>query len=171
MPSAKPDVGCLDWLDIREVPDGRRYAEPMFQRCYRQAAPDLPLHVLAFSLPSDADPIPVCYIHFSDAGEYLLGGGACVDSRALRRILPAHRAALRAMGGLYAVTLQWSLRNFGSRYRAIFGYCGDVLAERIDLAAGFERTMHPHLLIYSALPLFASERADLIAQAHAAGPF
>ena len=171
MPPAKPDVSCLDWLDIREVADGKRYAEPMFQRCYRQAAPDFPLHVLAFSLSSHADSVPACYIHFSDAGEYLLGGGACVDTRVLRRMLPTHRAALHAMGGLYAVTLRWSLRHFGSRYRAIFGYCGDPLAERVDLAAGFERTMHPHLLAYWTQPLTSSERAELIVQAHSKGTF
>ena len=162
---------ALDWLEIREAEDGKQQATAMFQRCFGQTPPDFPVHVLAFWRPFGAAPVPLCYIHCTDAGEYLLGGGVCVDKAALRRVPPPQRAALREMGGLYALTLQWCLQHFRSRSRAIFGYIGDALAKRIALSAGFERTEHQHLLVYWTQPSTPAERAALVAQAHLEGPF
>ncbi len=113
----------------------------------------------------------MCYIHFTAMGDLLLGGGACVDDRVLRRLDPAARSAIRQVGGLYRYTLAWSIRHFSRRCLAIFGYCGDALAERTDLAVGFKRTAHAHLLVYFTRELEITERDRLIAEAHAVGPF
>lgn len=156
---------------VREVEDGKRLADPIFARRYRLAAPDFPHHVIAFHRSAGGDEVPACYIHFSELGDSLLGGGACVDDRVLRRMGTEARAAVRAAGGLYHLTLAWSVRHFASRCLAIFGFCGDALAERVDLSVGFVRTAHPKLLVYFTRDLEASEQARLIAEAHAIGPF
>jgi hypothetical protein len=160
-----------DFLVVGVVEDGAVLAEGIFQRKYRVKAPDFPHHVLAFYRREDGALLPACYIHFTDAGKILLGGGACSDDRVLRNMSVSERAALRAAGGLYKYTLAYALRHFAPHYTAIFGYCGDVRAERIDLAVGFVKTEHPHLLVYWASELSKTQRAALIAKAHAVGPF
>src|SRR5450432_353005 len=108
---------------VRAVPDAT-VASALFQRRYRQDAPDFPYHVVAF-WRDDGKEIPVCYIHFTAHGSCLLGGGACVDERAMRRMPAALRGAIREAGGLYKYTLAWSMRHFAPHCDAIFGYCGD----------------------------------------------
>jgi hypothetical protein len=159
------------WVRVAEHADGQRLADPIFRRRYREPAPDFPIHVLAHCRTADGDWLPACYIHITVSGTILLGGGVCVDDRVLRRLPFAARRSLHAVGGLYQHTLRWSLQHFGPRCRAMFGYCGDVLAERADLAVGFEKTRHPHLLIYCPAPLPDDEREALVAIAHAASPF
>ena len=160
-----------DFVVVRVVEDGKPLADPIFQRRYRADAPDFPIHVLAFHRSPDGGEIPLCYIHFTEQGDLLLGGGACVDDRVLRRMSPAAREAIRAAGGLYQHALAWSVRTLGPRTKAIFGFCGDALAERADLAVGFQRTGHDKLLVYFTQDVSPVERERLIAEAHAVGPF
>jgi len=155
---------------VEEVADGGRVANALFRLRYRADAPDFPHHVIAFWNPG-AQKIQLCYIHFTAQGDVLLGGGACVYNRALRRLPAELRDAIRVMGGLYKYTLAWSVQHFAPRFPAIFGYCGDVLAERTDLAVGFNKTEHPRLLVYFTRALVESKQRELIAQAHAVGPF
>ena len=156
---------------VREVDDGKPLADPIFARRYGTAAPDFPHHVLAFHRDAQGIETPVCYIHFTAMGDFLLGGGACVDDRVLRRMDAAARSAIREAGGLYRHALSWSLGHFSPRCSAIFGYCGDALAERIDLEVGFQRTAHAHLLVHFTRQVEAAERERMIAEAHALGPF
>jgi hypothetical protein len=159
------------FFDVREVADGRAVAGELFQHRYREPAPDFPHHVVGFWRDPGGTEHPACYIHFTALDEILLGGGACTDQRLLRRLPPDQRAALRAAGGVYQHCLTQAVRLFAPRHPAIFGYCGDALAERVDRAVGFQPTGHPHLLAYFTRPLAAAERARLVALAHAVGPF
>jgi hypothetical protein len=154
---------------VRELPDAT-VAGALFQRRYRQDAPDFPHHVVAF-WRDEGEEIPVCYIHFTAQESSLLGGGAVVDERAMRRMPAALRGAIRAAGGMYKYTLAWSLRHFASHCDAIFGYCGDPLAERVDLALGFAKTEHRHLLVYWTRELTPEKQRDLIVRAQAVGAF
>lgn len=158
-------------IEVRDVADGAQLARDLFQHRYRQDPPAEPHHVIAFHRLPTGVRIPVCYVHFTPFGDALLGGGACVDDREMRKMDASTRAAVRARGGLYRMTLDWALGHFASSYAAIFGYCGDRLAERIDLAAGFERTEHRHLLVRWMRAVEAEERARLIARVNAIGPF
>ncbi|NCT66073.1 MAG: hypothetical protein GXC76_00360 [Rhodanobacteraceae bacterium] len=158
-------------IEIREAVDGADIARALFRRRFGGDPPDFPHHVLAVHRTAAGGEVPLCYVHFTALGELLLGGGACVDNRAMRALPPAARAAIHAGGGLYRMTLAWAVRHFAPRYAAVFGYCGDALAERIDLAVGFERTAHQHLLVYWTRELPSGARDALIAQAHAVGPF
>lgn len=177
MPAPEADTGVVinehlgEYLRVAVVEDAKPFADPIFQRRYRQAAPDFPHHVVAFCRTTDDQWLPAAYIHFTDCGDHLLGGGACVDDRILRRLSPAGRKAIAAAGGLYFNALLWSVRHFSPDYPAIFGYCGDRLAERIDLAAGFVHTPHRHLLVYFTRPMAEQEKQRLIETARQVGPF
>lgn len=142
----------------------------LFSRRFGHPLPEIPHHVVARVLV-DGAARPLCYIHFTEYQGVLLGGGACVDDRLLRRLDPAVRHALKAVGGPYQASLRWAVAHFAPRFPAIFGYCGDVLAERADRAVGFEPTGHPHLLAYFTRALAPDERRRLVALAHAVGPF
>ena len=168
---AVSDPDIERYVVVREVDDGKPFADPIFERRYRATAPDFPIHILAFYLAPDGQELPVCYIHFTEKGEILLGGGACVDDRGLRRMSPEARLAVRKTGGLYQHVLSWSLCHLSSRCKAIFGFCGDALAERADLAVGFRRTAHSKLLVHFSQEFDESERLRLIAEAHSVGPF
>ncbi len=158
-------------FSVREVEDGRAAAGALFQRRYGEVAPDFPHHVVGYWRDPDGCEHPMCYIHFTPHGDLLLGGGACTDDRLMRRLPAADREALRMAGGIYHHTLARSVAMFAARYPAIFGYCGNALAERIDRAVGFRPTGHPHLLVHFTRPIDAREQARLIAEAHAVGPF
>ena len=155
---------------IEEVDEGGRIADALFRLRYGTQAPDFPFHVIAF-WNDGGQRIPLCYIHFTAQGDALLGGGACVDNRSLRRLPEDLRDRIRAAGGLYKYCLAWSVQHFAPRFSAIFGYCGDVLAERTDLAVGFKKTEYPRLLVYFTRALDAAEQRQLIERANAVGPF
>ena len=155
---------------IEEVDDGGRAANALFRLRYGADAPDFPHHIIAW-WNDGAARIPLCYIHFTPHGEILLGGGACVDNRALRRLPASLREAIRSAGGLYRYSLAWSVQHFAPRFAAIFGYCGDVLAERTDLAVGFSKTQYPRLLVYFTRALDEAKKRALVEQANGVGPF
>lgn len=156
---------------VREIEDARSVAGDLFRRKFGQEIPDFPHHIVAFWRAPDGPERPFCYTHFTAMGEILLGGGACVDESLLRLMPPAHRRLLRLAGGAYKLTLERATALFADRFPAIFGYCGDRLADRIDRAVGFAPTGHPHLLALFTRPLPAETRERLIAQANAVGPF
>lgn len=171
-PSSQRNARVHDFVEMTEIDDGKALADPLFRRRYGTDAPDFPLHVFAFSKQPSGERGPVlCYIHFTVLEDVLLGGGACVDNRELRRLDASSRTAIREAGGLYAHALSWAVRHYSGRYKAIFGYCGDALAERIDLAVGFSKTEHRHLLVNFIADVDDAERARLVELAHAVGPF
>jgi hypothetical protein len=149
------------------VPDA---AQALFRRKYGRDIPDFPHHVVAYLCSAEALQ-PLCYVHFTDCGDILLGGGACSDDRLMRRMSEPQRADVRAAGGLYQYALSWSVRHFAPHFEAIFGYCGDALAERVDRAVGFESTPHEHLLVYWTRPSDARKRRWMIEKAHSFAPF
>ena len=146
-------------------------AQALFLRKFDSPAPDFPHHVLAHWRDPSGEPQLACYIHFTDAGDILLGGGACTDERVMRRLSAAQRDALRRAGGIYRYALEWSVRHFAARFSAVFGYCGDRRAERVDLAAGFVPTAHEHLLVYWTHKLEGSRQNELVARAMTHVPF
>lgn len=164
------DQGLSAFFQVREVAALDAATAGLFRRRYRQAPPDFPHHVVGFWRTADGD-LPLCYIHFTAMDRILLGGGACTDPRLMRRMPSEQRAALRSAGGIYHHTLASAVALFAARFPAIFGYCGDALAERTDRAVGFEPTGHRHLLVRFSQPLPPADRQELIAQAHAVGPF
>ncbi len=160
-----------DRLELRESSQLEDAVDALFRRRYGVPAPDFPHHVAAWHVTGSGKQHLACYIHFTPQGELLLGGGAVTDPRVMRRMPAALRQRVRAEGGLYLMALEWALQYFRPRFKAVFGYCGDVLAERVDRAAGFGDTGHEHLLVYWLHDCDPATRQRLIAQAHAVGPF
>jgi len=160
-----------DFIDVGESARITAPAQALFLRKFRTPAPDFPHHVLAHLRDASGEGHLVCYIHFTDGGDILLGGGACTDERVLRRLSSAERDALRRAGGIYQYALEWSVRHFAPRFSAVFGYCGDKRAERVDLAAGFVPTAHRHLLVYWTRKLEAARQDELTARAMTHVPF
>lgn len=154
-----------------EVDCGPAFVEPIFQRRYRASAPDSGHHVVGFHRRADGAFTPAAYVHFTDCGDLLLGGGACVDDRVFRQMTAEQRAAVHAAGGLYHHVLAWSVRHFAPRFAAIFGYSGDALAGRVDRAVGFAPTEHEHLLVYWTREVEPSEQSRLIEKANGFAPF
>jgi len=169
--SGQASVSVPASIAILELEQADDDSVALFQRRFGGPPPAYPHHVVARHRAADGGFATACYVHFTPAGEMLLGGGACIDPRAIRAMSADDRHALHAAGGLYHATLTWAVRHFAPRYEAIFGYCGNPLAERVDLAVGFARTGHPHLLVLWTRDTDAARRADLIARAHAVGPF
>jgi hypothetical protein len=160
-----------DVFDVREVDVAGDVAAELFRRKFREEIPDFPHHVMGFWRSPEGEERPFCYTHFTPMGEILLCGGSCTDNRLLRKMPPAHRQLLKRAGGAYRMTLERAIGLFASRYPAIFGYCGDPLADRIDRSIGAVSTEHQHLLVVYTQVLDPETRARLIAQAHAVGPF
>ncbi len=162
-------MNIAEFIDVEVCDDVPEAAQDLFRRKYHRGIPDFPHHVVA-SLRG-ADTIPVCYIHFTDCGDILLGGGACVDNRVLRRLGKQQRELIREAGGLYRYALSWSVQYFAASFYAVFGYCGDALAERVDRAAGFEATVHDKLLVYWTRNADDKQRRQMIEKANAFTPF
>lgn len=164
------DSHAPERLAFRELdsPDVARY---VFARVFGHPPPLDGHHMCMFLHDVNHVEHVACYIHFRPRGEILLGGGACVDTRMMRQMPAALRREIRFQGGLYQLTLRWALKHFAARYKAIFGYCGDALAERADRAEGFVDTGHEHLLVNWLADCDAATRRRLIAEAHAVGPF
>ena len=159
------------FLRVAATEDVPAAAQALFRRKYRRDIPEFPHHVVAYATPPGAAEQPLCYVHFTDCGDLLLGGGACTDDRLLRRLDAGQREALRAAGGAYQHALAWSVRHFAPRFAAIFGYCGDALAARVDRAVGFIDAGLPHLLVYWTREVEPHRRAQMIAKAHSFAPF
>ena len=165
---SEPVVALPFW--ISEI-DSSMPARALFTRKFGHPPPEHPHHLAAFHLADDGVSTLGCYVHFWSFGDIVLGGGACVDDRVLRRLDAAQRDALRAQGGLYRLVLDFAVRKFSDQHAAIFGYCGDRRAEVVDRAAGFVSTMHDKLLVHWTRDLHPVHQGALIAKAHALGPF
>lgn len=158
------------FIAVETCDDVPAAAQALFRRKYGRDIPDFPHHVVAYLRDSDALQT-LCYVHFTDCGDILLGGGACSDDRVMRRMSAAQRAAVRDAGGVYQYALSWSVRHFSARFAAIFGYCGDALAERVDRAVGFQSTPYDRLLVYFTREVEPHRRRQMIEKAHSFGAF
>jgi len=166
-----PRLRLQDVFEVREVEEAGEIAADLFRRRFREEIPDFPHHVMGFWRSPEGEELPFCYTHFTPMGEILLCGGSCTDNRLLRRMPSAHRQLLKRAGGAYRMTLERAIGLFASRYPAIFGYCGDPLADRIDRSIGAVSTGYQHLLVVYTQTLDPETQARLIAQANAVGPF
>ena len=159
------------FIRLEETHDVPQSARALFLRKYKHAIPEFPHHVVAYYRGRDGTEAPVCYMHATDCGDILLGGGACADDRVLRRMAADERNALRNAGGIYQFALTWAVNHFSRQFAGIFAYCGDALAERIDRAAGFESTIHDRLLVYWTRDVNVVRRNQMVEKAQAFTPF
>lgn len=159
-----------DSIWIAEVGDWR-FGAGIFGRKFGADPPVEPHHIVTFHRDAEGIVWPVTYIHLRAWHGVMLVGGACTDGNVLRRMGAEERAAVDRAGGVYLHSLRWAVARFASRCEAFFGYCGDPRAMAVDLAAGFEATMHPRLIVRWHRPLAAARRAELVEAVHGLGPF
>lgn len=158
-----------DFVSISVIDDGPFFIDGLFRRRYASEGPRVPNHVVAFARTGDLLQ-PICYLHMHRLGDMVLVGGLCTDGDALRTLTPWQQEALRAAGGIGVNMLRYSFARFADT-EAHVGYCGDARAFEIDMQAGFRTTQHQYLLIHTPRPLTPEREADIIARAHALGPF
>ncbi|MBL8521976.1 MAG: hypothetical protein JNK75_15065 [Betaproteobacteria bacterium] len=159
--------GVNDLLTVGELESPDAASRELFERLFKAPIPDFPRHVVA---RYGADQALAGYVHFTPMADFYLCGGMGLDARLYRRMPAAHRERIGAAGGVAEIMLRASFANLRDR-DAIFGYCGDARAMRVDLRAGFERLDHPYLIVHWTRRLPADVQAGRVAAAHALGPF
>jgi len=160
------------FIVITEVDDGRAVAEHIFQRKFRQSAPDFAHHIVAFYRHREDYLVPLSYVHFTQHDDSLmLAGGGCTDGRAFALMDDKQRAVVSAAGGLLAHTQLHGFAKFADRCEAFGGYCGDARASQVHTSVGYEPTRYEHLIVKWHRPLSPARRAELVEKLHAIGPF
>lgn len=158
-------------LAFTEVDNSEFFVGELFRRTFGDPPPTAGHHFVAFGRDADCKPVVLGYTNFQRWQTVALGGGAITDARALRRLSRADRERIASDGGVYFQLLSYATGRLLGQYEALFGYCGNTLAEAIDLRAGFCKTRHRHLLVLFA-PSANAERQDAMIDAVAAlGPF
>jgi hypothetical protein len=160
-----------DLVDVVELDDAAaaREAGPLFRRLFGEDLPDFPRHFVLRYLGGGV-PVPLAYAHFTPWEGCYLGGGMAFDERVYRRLPLAHRARIRAAGGVTEFLLR-RIRVMLADAVALFGHVGEPRAERVDLRAGYERTAWPHVIVCWQRELPRAERDALLARVAALGPF
>jgi hypothetical protein len=153
------------------VSNGQCFVDALFRKKFGDPAPDYGHSVIGFYRKSFRHFIPVCHMNYLQHEEILLSGGAMTDGAAFRE-MPAQLAAeIRAAGGVYFHLIKYAFDYFAGNCEAFFGYAGDPRALEVDLAAGYQPTPHEHLIVHFHQPLSEERKRQLIAKAHALGPF
>ncbi|MCX7554311.1 hypothetical protein OS175_10505 [Marinicella sp. S1101] len=155
---------------LKEVTDAAHWAGDLFEKSFGAKVPDFPKHfVLVAEAPND-ETLILGYVHFTQHENVYLGGGMCVNKQALRQLPKNLRSALNQQGGVAYTMLSEAVKQLND-CDAVFGYVGHKGAYRIDLAVGFEPTVHKHLIVYWKKPMNELEQKQIIQKAHAYGPF
>ncbi|MEO7742301.1 MAG: hypothetical protein ABIR98_05160 [Usitatibacter sp.] len=157
-------------LRMVEVADAEPFAGELFRRVFHFPPPDFPRHFVALYETDSGAALTLGYIHFTPHKTVYLCGGMAFDERLYRRLPVADRKALRALGGV-AHLMHERTRSELADGEAIFGYVGDVKAERVDLRSGFVHTGHKHLIVTWLRAHAPEHRAALVDEIRALGPF
>ncbi len=160
-----------EFVSITSLDDTDPAVNALFRRKFRADIPEFPNHVVAWVRDADGGRQPCCYSHVTDCGDLLLGGGACSDDRVLRRLTTEQRDALREVGGIYRLTIEWVVAHFRDRFPALFVYVGDPLSERVLRGAGFEPTHVERLMVRWLQQPTDRRRHQLVAKAKSFIPF
>ncbi|MDT8409965.1 MAG: hypothetical protein RQ741_10235 [Wenzhouxiangellaceae bacterium] len=157
-------------LTTIEVADPVPLAGALFEQCFGSPMPDFPRHFILQARLAESAPLSLGYVHFTKVDNFYLGGGMCIDTRAFRKLPRSARTQLARRGGAAFSMLSAAVARLDD-CDAVFGYVGNRLAYRIDLAAGFEQTRYKHLIVYWKTPLDAAERVRIVEAANRCGPF
>jgi len=157
-------------IDLLEVADAEPLAGALFQRSFQASIPDFPKHFVLVASEPSGRVLTLGYVHFTAADNLYLGGGMCVNTRALKWLPRSIRQQLNQQGGVAFTMLSSAVAQL-DHCDAVFGYVGHQGAYRIDLAVGFEQTRYPHLIVYWKTDLDPDKQQAIIEQAHQFGPF
>ncbi len=157
-------------LTLVDVNDAAPFAGDLFLQSFGDTIPDFPKHFVLL-LSDKSKTLTLGYVHFTQKDRMYLGGGMCVNTRALRQVPTNIRKQLSAQGGVAFTMLSESVKLL-SDCDAVFGHVGHQGAYKIDLAVGFEQTEHNHLIVFwQNKELSPADKAELIDSAHQEGAF
>jgi hypothetical protein len=156
-----------DLLSVVEVDQPSSTVREMFSRLFNASVPDFPRHFEARYLPAQTS---VGYVHFTALDDVYLCGGLCLDTRAYKQMPASDRARIGQAGGIAEIMLRACFSDLTDK-QAVFGYCGDLKALRVDLRAGFQKLDHPYLLVRWTREMTEGMKASLTESVHRLGPF
>lgn len=159
-----------DIVRVEEVTDAEFFVGDLFRRRFRADPPSYPRSFVAFYRPTRSTLEAVGYVHYLAFEDSFLCGGLVIDERRYRQMPLNHRKVIKAGGGI----AEKMLRETFARLRdspAIWGYVGDVLAEKVDLRVGFRHTEDRHIMVCWNKELSPEEKAQRLARVAALGPF
>ncbi len=157
-------------IQLIEVADAEPLAGTLFLRSFNDVIPDFPKHFVLMAIDENGAALTLGYVHFTKHLNMYLGGGMCVNTRALRHLPKYLRAQLNQQGGVAFTMLSESVKQLND-CDAVFGYVGHKGAYKIDLAVGFEQTEHPHLIVYWKRQSDLDHQQQIIKAAFEFGPF
>jgi hypothetical protein len=161
-----------EFLQVIEIDNADLFVTALFQRKFHSPPPDFERHFVAFYKP---DPelhavIPVGYVHQTPYLDCHLCGGLVIDDRVYRTMPIEHRQMIRQAGGIAELLLRDSFSKLLNT-KAIWGYVGDVKAEKVDLRVGFVHTTVKPIMVCWKQELAQQEKDVLLAKIVEIGPF
>jgi hypothetical protein len=159
-----------DIIRVEEVADAEFFIGDLFRRRFHSDPPDYPRHFVAFYQPVRSRLETVGFVHYLRFEDSYLCGGLVIDDRRYRLMPTEHRKVIKAAGGIAEKMLRVTFARLAEA-PAIWGYVGDVLAEKVDLRAGFRHTTHRHIMVFWNRELPAEEKEQRLARVAALGPF
>jgi hypothetical protein len=157
-------------IRVEEVSDAEFFIGDLFRRRFHGDPPNYPRNFVAFYQPVRSRLEPVGFVHYLAFEDSYLCGGLVIDDRRYRQMPAEHRKLIKAAGGIAEMMLRVTFARLADA-PAIWGYVGDVLAEKVDLRAGFRHTSHPHVMVYWNKDLPETEKAQRLARVVGLGPF
>ncbi len=157
-------------IHLLEVADAEPLAGDLFFRSFNDVIPNFPKHFVLLATDDKGQSLTLGYVHFTKHENMYLGGGMCVNTRALRHLPKSLRAQLNKHGGVAFTMLSESVKLLHD-CDAVFGYVGHKGAYKIDLAVGFQQTAHQHLIVYWKQALNSDQQQKIIQTAFDFGPF
>jgi hypothetical protein len=157
-------------IRVEEVSDAEFFIGDLFRRRFHSDPPNYRRNFVAFYQPIRSRLEAVGYVHYTAHEDSYLCGGLVIDERRYRQMPADHRKVIKAAGGIAEKMLRVTFAQLADA-PAIWGYVGDVLAEKVDLRAGFRHTTHKHIMVCWNRDLSAEEKERRLAKVVALGPF
>ena len=157
-------------INLLEVDNAEPLAGQVFKRSFNELIPNFPKHFVLLANNDKDQALTLGYVHFTQHENMYLGGGMCVNNRALRHLPQTVRREFSEHGGVAFYMLSESVKKLKG-CDAVFGYVGHKGAYKIDLAVGFEQTEYKHLIVYWKTDVNKEKQQQIIQSAYQFGPF
>ncbi len=157
-------------LSTLEVSDADALAGDLFRRSFNADIPDFPKHFVFLATVEPGISLTLGYVHYTRKERIYLCGGMCVNTRVLRHLSQAQRAAIKQQGGVAMIMATDSLQQL-SGHEAVFAHVGHTGSYRICMAKNFIDTQYEHLIVNWQEPVSDDRKQELIEQANQYVPF
>ncbi|MCC6193785.1 MAG: hypothetical protein IT518_04885 [Burkholderiales bacterium] len=159
-----------DLVRVEEVATAEYYVGDLFRRQFGSAPPDYPRHFVAWYRAAVNAYVAIGFLHCTVIDDLCLFGGLVEDERAIGRMPVAHQMALRGAGGVAARLFSGVFAHLSGK-PAFWAHVGDERIRSLFVAAGFEATAAPFVLVRWNASLAAQARDAMVARVAALGAF